>query len=100
MDRRGAGAQGLQRVDRHRNDLFAAKPPLDAVRAVLSMAATKSSDGWVRVMMIDAKKAHLTPPCKEDVHIELPVDVEAHTGQCGKLNIWLHGFRKAVSARR
>ena len=86
-------------LDRHRDDFFAATPPLEAVRAVLSMAATKSSNGPVKkVMMIDAKKAHLNPRCKEDVYIELPPEVGADLGQCGKLNFWLYGFRKAASA--
>ena len=63
------------------------------------MAATKSSNGPVKkVMMIDAKKAHLNPRCKEDVYIELPPEVGAESGQCGKLNFWLYGFRKAASA--
>ena len=51
------------------------------------MAATKSSNGPVKkVMTIDAKKAHLNPRCKGDVYIELPPEVGAEPGQCGKLN--------------
>ena len=58
-------ARDFKGLDRHRDDFFAATPPLEAVRAVLSMAATKSSNGPVKkVMMIDAKKAHLNPRCK------------------------------------
>ena len=92
-------ARDFKGLDRHRDDFFAATPPLEAVRAVLSMAATKSSNGPVKkVMMIDAKKAHLNPRCKEDVYIELPPEVGAEPGQCGKLNFWLYGFRKAASA--
>ena len=63
------------------------------------MAASMSGDGREKkVMMVDAKKAHLNPRCTEDVYIELPVEVRAQPGQCGKLNVGLHGFRKAVSA--
>ena len=52
-------ARDFKGADRHRDDLFAAIPPLEAVRAVLSMAATASSDGAVKkLMFIDAKKAH------------------------------------------
>ena len=52
-------ARDFKGLDRHRDDLFAAAPPLEAARAVLSMAATKSSNGPVKkVMMIEAKKAH------------------------------------------
>ena len=82
-------ARDFKGLDRHR----------EAVRAALSMAATKSSNGPVKkVMMIDAKKAHLNPRCKEDVYIEFPPEVGAEPGQCGKLNFWLYGFRKAASA--
>ena len=63
------------------------------------MSATNSRDGSVKnVMMIDAKEAHLNPRCNEDVYIELPPEVRAKPGQCGKLNFWLYGFRKAASA--
>ena len=92
-------ARDLKGLDRQRYDFFAATPQLEAVRAVLSMADTKSSKSPVKkVMMIDAKKAHLNPRCKEDVYIELPPEVGAEPGQCGKLNFWLYGFRKAASA--
>ena len=75
-------ARDFKCLDRHR-DFFAATPPLEAVRAVLSMAPTKCSNGRVKkVMMIDAKKAHLNPRCKEDVYIELPSEVDAEPGQC------------------
>ena len=85
-------ARDFKGLDRHRDDFFAATPPLEVVRAVLSMAATKSSNGPVmKVIMTDAKKAHLNPRCKEDVYIELPPEVGAEPGQCG-------GFRKAASA--
>ena len=49
-------------------------------------------------MMIDAKKAHLNSPCDEEVYVELPIEAGAKPGQCGKLNFWLYGFRKAASA--
>ena len=92
-------ARDFKDLGRHRDDFFAATPPLEAVRAMWSTAATKSSNGPVKkVMMIDAMKAHLHPRCKEDVHIELPPEVGAEPGQCGKLNFWLYGFRKAASA--
>ena len=39
VDKEQAGCQRFQRLDRHRDDLFAAAPPLEAVRA------TKSSNG-------------------------------------------------------
>ena len=74
-------ARDFRGSDRHRDDLFAATPPLEAARAVLGMATTKSSDGTVKkVMLIDAKKAHLNPLYKEDVYIELPLEVKGRAG--------------------
>ena len=80
--RRRLVARDFKGMDRNRDDFFAATPPLEAVRAVLSVAATKSSNGPVKkVMMIDAKKAHLNPRCKEDVYVDLPPEVVNTTPQ-------------------
>ena len=80
-------ARDLKGLDRHSDDFFVATPPLEAVSAVLSMAATKSSNCPV-----------LNTRCKEDVYIELHPEVGAELGQCGMLNFWLYGFREAASA--
>ena len=92
-------ARDFKGNDNHRDDLFAATPPLEAFRAILSRAATETSMGvWRKLMFIDVKKAHLIPKCNEDVYIELPAEAEGGPGMCGKLNYWLYGFRKAASA--
>ena len=92
-------ARDFKGEDKHRDDLFAETPPLESKRLLLSRAATKRRDGQLRsLMFIDAKKAHLNPMCEEDVYIELPEEVGAPAGMCGKLNYWLYGFRKAASA--
>ena len=49
-------------------------------------------------MFIDAKKAHLNPKCEDDVYIDLPEEVGAGKGMCGKLVHWLYGFRPAAAA--
>ena len=72
---------------------------LEAVRMILSRAATRRRDRKMRkVMFIDARKAHLNPKCEEDVYIELPEECGAPPGMCGKLSNWLYGFRQAASA--
>ena len=93
-------ARDFRGGDRRRDDLFAATPPLEAIRAVLSMVATENADGdrVRKLMMIDAKKAHLNSPCEEEVFVALPEEAGALPGQCGKLNFWLYGFRRAASA--
>ena len=91
-------ARDFKGNDTHRDDLFAATPPLEAFRAVLSRAATATPSREPRkLMLIDAKKAHLNPRCLEDVYIELPSEAEEGPDKCGKLIYWLYGFRKAAS---
>ena len=91
------------KTGREQEDLFAATPPLEAGRIVLSKAATwrlgkEGSRGLRKLMFIDAKKAHLNPKCHEDVYIELPEEVGAGTGKCGKLENWLYVCRPAAQA--
>ena len=50
------------------------------------------------MVFIDVKKAHLIPVCSEDVYIELPVEAGGRDDQCGKLDHWLYGCRKAGQA--
>ena len=91
-------ARDFRGGDRHRDDLFAATPPLEAIRVLISRAATATPDRRSRKMMfIDAKKAHLNPLCREDVYIELPLEAGEDPQVCGKLKYWLYGFRKAAS---
>ena len=103
----GLGEVRCRLVARHfkgdgngRDDLFAATPPLEAVRMQLSRATTGvGRKGRRRKMeLIDAKKAHLNPRCTRDEYIELPPEAGAKEGMCGKLEYWLYGFRDAASA--
>ena len=48
--------------------------------------------------MMDARKAHLNPKCEKDVYIELPSEVGAKEGMCGKLDFWICGMRPAAQA--
>ena len=51
-----------------------------------------------KLLLINARKAHLNSKCEEDVYIELPEECGAPPGTCGKLNNWLYGFRPAAAA--
>jgi hypothetical protein len=83
-------ARDFRGADRGRDDLFAATPPLEAKRMLLSRAATRNTVREPRkLLFIDAKKAHLNPRCMQDVFIELPEECGAAPGVCGKLNHWL-----------
>jgi hypothetical protein len=81
--------------EKEREDLFAATPPLELLKAQLSRAASKRGR---KVLVIDVKKAHLYPRCEADVYIELPQETGAEAGMCGKLVHWLYGFRPAAQA--
>ena len=68
---------------------FAATPPLESKRLLLSRAATRVNGKLVRkLLFIDAKKAHLNPECKEDVYIQLPDESKGGPGMCGNFNFW------------
>ena len=86
--------------EKDREDLFAATPPLELKRVLLSRAVTRRRKGGNarKLMFVDARKAHLNPKCTEDVYIELPEEAGAGPGKCGKLNFWLYGFRQAAQA--
>ena len=83
--------------EKDREDLFAATPPLEGKRWLFSRAVTRGR-GVRKILLIDARKAHLNPKCTEDVYIELPPEAGEGAGRCGKLNYWLYGFRPAAQA--
>jgi len=57
-------ARDFKGNDKGRGDLFAATPPLEAKRMLLSRAATTTVGSCSRkLLFIDAKKAHLNPRC-------------------------------------
>ena len=92
-------ARDFKGDDKDRDDLFAETPPLEAIRLLLSRAATRRVDGQQRkLLFIAARKAHLNPRCEDDVYIQLPEECGESRDVCGKLVYWLYGFRKAASA--
>ena len=91
------------KAKREEEALFAATPPIEAGRMVLSKAATwkrngNGKRGLRKIIFIDAKKAHLNPECHEEVYVELPEEAGARAGKCGKLLRWLYGCRRAAQA--
>ena len=49
-------------------------------------------------MFIDAKKAHLSPRCDEDIYMELLGEAGAPEGMGGKSELWVYGCRGAAPA--
>ena len=88
-----------ERGDNDRQDLFAATPPLEMKRMLMSKAATIPKNGKARkLLFIGAKKAHVNTLSGQDVLFALPREAEAKPGRCGKLVHWLYGFRPAAQA--
>ena len=80
------------------NTIFAATPPLEAKKALLSLAVTEGigyGDGWCyKLDFIDIKRAYFYAPAKRDVYIKLPIEDHLE-GYCGKLNKSMYGTRDA-----
>ena len=82
-----------------RLDLFAGMPPLEAKKALFSLAATKSLKGKdgskFKLGFIDVSKAYLYAPVRRDIYIELP-EGDRESGMCGRLIYSLYGTRDAA----
>ena len=67
--------------------LYAATPPLEALRVVISHAATHTQGGTRRSVMVnDVRRAYFYAKIQRDVYIELPQEDEMHGNMLGKLN--------------
>ena len=84
--------------DRDREDLFAATPPWELKRLLMSHAVDTRGGRRRKVLLIDVKKAHLYPLCKGDIFVELPEEAGAGPGMVGKLKKMLYGLRSAAAA--
>ena len=81
------------------NSLYAATPPLEALRVILSFAATVDEDGPKQVMVNDVSRAYFYAAVQRSLFIELPAeDVEAKKGEVGRLNVCLYGTRDAAKS--
>ena len=70
--------------ERDREDLFAATPPLELLRMLISKTATVTKGGgWRKLFFVDVKKAHLNPKCEQDVYFWLPDEANPQAGKCG-----------------
>ncbi len=74
------------------DDFFAATPPLEAFRLLLSLAA--SDPGDIKIEVLDARKAHLHAFADRTVFTQLPPE-EATPGYCARLVRCLYGTRDA-----
>jgi hypothetical protein len=74
------------------DDFFAATPPLEALRLLLSVAASSGHD--IKIEVLDARKAHLHAFAERTVFTQLPPEV-GEPGYCARLVRCLYGTRDA-----
>ena len=81
-------------------ELFAATPPLEAVRLLLSEAATYGSGEQYcdKVVMVnDVARAFFEAPMRRVVAVELPPEEHGEDDAVGLLNMSLYGTRDAAA---
>ena len=82
---------------RANDDVFAATPPLEALRLLLSDIASRHGRGTrpeIKMMAIDASKAHLHAMAGRELYIELPPEAG---GGCARLRRSLYEIRDALA---
>ena len=93
------------------DSIFAPTRPLEALRALLSILATKSfwpeenwrakkdSDDRLQISLIDISRAYFSAKTSEDhpVYVDLPAEDPDHGKEfCGRLNVHMYGTRPAA----
>ena len=81
------------------DSLYAATPPLEALRMIISQAATQCADGTFNreVMINDVSRAYFYAKPTRKIYIELPTeDTETKENEVGVLNVCLYGTRDAA----
>ena len=79
--------------------LFAATPPLEAMRYIIHRAATNRADGKrFSVMTVDVSRAYFNAVATRDVFIEIPKEDRepGDEAMVGKLRLCLYGTRDAA----
>ncbi len=83
----------------NRLDLFAATPPLEALRLVCAICANnQTSDKPYRILSVDVRRAYFYAKVNRPVFIEIPAEdrVPGDEGMVAKLNLSLYGTRDAA----
>ena len=83
----------------NRPDLFAATPPLEALRMVISCAASEGAyeSRW-RLMTNDVSRAYFYAPATRRICVQLPQEDRGpgDEGKCGELQFSMYGTRDAA----
>ena len=87
-------ARAFQEGEKHRDDLFAGTPPLEAKKFLISRAMTRRTDGRRRkLLVVDARKAHLNSKC--DISI-----LDAWQWYCLKLDFYPPWVKKKTLLKK
>ncbi|CAK9054829.1 Retrovirus-related Pol polyprotein from transposon RE2 (Retro element 2) (AtRE2) [Includes: Protease RE2 [Durusdinium trenchii] len=85
----------------HIEAVFAATPPLESVRTLLSLQRSctdlDSKGRRKKVLFVDIRRAHWTARIFRRVYVRLPVEAGNPEGTCGRLNKAMHGCRDAAA---
>ena len=77
--------------------LFAATPPLEALKLLVSEAATDEGRRS-HIMLSDVKRAYFHAPARRELYVELPPEDPGYgQGRVGRLNLSLYGTRDAAA---
>ena len=80
-----------------RDDIFAATPPLEVLKLVLSiLASTRRQKKW-KLDSVDIKRAYFHAKATRDIYIRRPEE-DRQEGMCGKLVKAMYGTRDAASS--
>ena len=80
--------------------MFAATPPLEAMKIIISIAATRNSEGRVgkKIMINDVSRAYFYARSESPTFVEMgSEDFEAgDENNCGELQVSMYGTRQAA----
>ena len=82
-----------------RDDLYAATPPLESLKAVLSLCASRQSGrNPSRIMALDVVRAYFYAPATRAVYIQIPAEdrLTGDEGHVAQLNLSFYGTRDAA----
>ena len=79
------------------SSLFAATPPLEALKILISTAASDKSRS-THIMLSDVKRAYFHAPAERELYEEVPrEDPKWEPGLLGRLKLSLYGTRDAAA---
>ena len=82
-----------------RPDLFAATPPLESIRYIMSYGARKAPrDSKFRIMVNDVSRVYFFAPARRELYIEIPMEDRqpGDEDRVAKLNLSMYDTRDAA----